>query len=91
MKLRSILASMLLAAAPFAGAQSVDYVFVRAAHVDSASVAKQDASTDTAERNLPSATGNAAKVTRELDAMLEQRFSVDASTHSAERLLVSAN
>lgn len=92
MKLRSILASLLLAAAPFAGAQSVDYVIVRAAANDGTQAAQpQAAATATSEQVSAAGKDNTAAVAKDLDTVLEQRFSIDDESQASERLLVSAN
>ncbi|MBN7797098.1 hypothetical protein [Parahaliea mediterranea] len=100
MKLRSILSSMLLATAPFAGAQDVDYVIVRAATQAEAGAMIQPA---VATRETPavkpaaevdSGRASTESVTRELDAMLEQRFEHEHAAPerpAARALLVSAS
>lgn len=99
MKLRSILSSMLLATAPLAGAQDVDYVIVRAVAQADASASLQAA---VATRDMPatkpaaevgSGRASAESVARELDTMLEQRFEDEHSApkRPARELLVSAN
>jgi len=91
---------MLLATAPLAGAQDVDYVIVRAATQVEAGASLQQPALATREfpavkpaAEVGSGRASAESVTRELDAMLEQRFEAEHSApkRPARELLVSAN
>ena len=93
MNMRSILGTVLLAIAPLAGAQSVDYVFVRAAQqADAVEVQPAVQSEPAVQGEGDDAAGTTRAVSEELEAMLEQRFEAGSQEPSLpQRLLVSAS